>query len=76
MFSQLEGKNKRDFPKAINIDEEDTAETPKRQKVETKGKLVLGTTVDKGKRKMMISGPPFEAKEYTFADSTPIDSSS
>ena len=26
--------------------------------------------------KMKISGPPFEVKNYTFADSTPVDSSS
>ena len=25
---------------------------------------------------MMISAPPFEVKEYTFADRTPVDSSS
>ena len=73
---QLEGKNKRYFPKAMDIDEEGTAETPKRQKVETEGKLLLDTAIDKGKRKIMISGPPFQVKEYTFADSTLGDSSS
>ena len=50
--------------------------TPKREKVETEGQLVLDTAVDKGKRKMTIPGPPFEVKEYTFADSTLVDSSS
>ena len=60
----------------MDIDEEGTVETPKRKKVETKGKLVLDTTVEKCKMKMTISGPPFEIKEYTFADSTPVDSSS
>ena len=74
LSSQSKGKNKRYFPKAMDIDEEDTAETPKRQKVETEGQLVLDTIVDKGKRKMMITGPPFEVKEYTFADSTHVDS--
>ena len=60
----------------MDIDEEDTTETPKMQKVETEGQLVLDTTVDKGKRKMSISSPPFQVKEYTFVDSTPVDSSS
>ena len=60
----------------MDIDEEDTTETPKMQKVETEGQLVLDTTVDKGKMKMTIPGSPFEVKEYTFVDSTPIDSSS
>ena len=60
----------------MDIDEEDTDETPKRQKVETEGQLVLDTVVDKGERKMPISCPPFEIKEYIFVDSTPIDSSS
>ena len=30
LASKLEGKNKRDFSKAMDIDEEGTAETPKR----------------------------------------------
>ena len=60
----------------MDIDEDGTVETPKRKKVETEGQLILDTTVDKGKRKMKILGPPFEVKEYTFADSTPFDSSS
>ena len=58
----------------MDIDEEDTAETPKREKVETEGQLVLDIAVDKVKRKMMIWGSLFKVKEYTFADSTPIDS--
>ena len=74
--SKSEGNNKRDFQEAMDINEEDTDETPKRKKVETEGQLVLDTVVNKGKRKMTISGPPFEVKEYTFADSTPDDSSS
>ena len=60
----------------MDIDEEDTAETPKRNKVETEGQLFLDRAVDKSKRKMTIPGPPFEVKEYTFVDITPIDSSS
>ena len=76
LSSQLEGKNKIDFPEEMDIGEKVTAETPKRKKVETEGQLVLDTIVYKGKRKMKISVPPFEVKEYTFADSTPVDSSS
>ena len=72
----LDKKNKRDFLEAMDINEEDTAETPKRKKVETEGQLLLDTAVDKGKRKMTISGPQFEVKEYTFSYSTPFDSSS
>ena len=60
----------------MDIDEEGTAETPKRKKVETEGQFVLDTVVEQGKRKMTILDPPFEVKEYTFADSTPVDSSS
>ena len=74
--NKSEGNDKRDFPKAMDIDEEGTVETPKRQKVEIEGKLVLDIDVDKGNRKMAISSPPFEVKEYTFAKSTPVDSSS
>ena len=73
---QLEGKNKRDFPEEMDIDEEGTAKNLDRKKVETEGQLVLDTTIYKGKRKMTISGPPFEVKEYTFANSTLVDSSS
>ena len=57
------------------IKEEDTVETPKRQKIETEGQLVLDIAINKGKRKMNISGCAFEVKEYTFAD-TLVNSSS
>ena len=41
----------------MDIEEEDTAETPKSQKIEIEGQLVIDTTIDKGKVKMKISGP-------------------
>ena len=72
---QSEGKNKRDFPKAMDTKEEESAEISKRQKIEIEGQLVLDTAEDKGKGKMKILGPTFEVKEYMFVD-TPIDSSS
>ena len=74
LASQSEGKNKRDFPKEMDTEEEDSVETPKRQKIETEGQLVLDTTEEKGKGNMKILGLVFEVKEYMFVD-TPIDSS-
>ena len=75
LASQSEGKNKRDFPEAMDIKAEDTVETPNRQKIEIEGKLFLDIAINKGKRKMKISGCAFEVKEYKFAD-TLVDSSS
>ena len=37
LSSQSKGKNKRDFPEAMDIDEEDTAKNPKRYRIENEG---------------------------------------
>ena len=59
----------------MDIEEEDSARTPKKQIIESKGQLVQPTEEDRGKKKMKVTGPAFEVKEYAFAD-TPVDSTS
>ena len=59
----------------MDTEDEDTARTPKRQKIEVEGHLVQNTTEDKGNQKEKVIGPVFEVKEYSFAG-TPADSAS
>ena len=54
--------------------EEDSARNPKKQRIEAEGQLVQVTEEERGKKKMKVTGPTFEVKEYAFgntlADST------
>ena len=59
----------------MDTEEEDTSRTPKKKIIEEEGQLVQVTKEDKGKKKMKVTGPSFEVKEYAFAD-TPADSTS
>ena len=53
--------NKRDLSEAMDIDEEDTARTPKKQNIEKAGQQLAHVTKPKGKNKQMkIKGPSFE----------------
>ena len=52
--------NKRDSLEAMDIDEEDTARTPKKQKIENLGKLVQVAKAKVRKRLMKVKGPAFE----------------
>ena len=55
--------------------EEDSARNLKKQRIEAEGQLVQVAEEDRGKKKMKVTGPAFEVKEYAFAD-TPVDSTS
>ena len=59
----------------MDIEEEDTPKTSKKQRSEAEGQLVWVAEEDRGKKKMKVTGPAFEVKEYAFAD-TPVDSTS
>ena len=60
----------------MDTEEEDTARTPKKQKIEKERQLVQVPYI-KGKKKkyMKVKGHAFQAKEYDFAD-TPTNSTS
>ena len=75
LSSCSERTNKRDFSDAMDTKEEDIARTPKKQRIEEEGQLVQVTKEDRGKKKMKVTGPAFEVKEYAFTD-TPSDSTS
>ena len=49
LASHSERTNKREFSGTMDIVEEDTAMTPKRQKIESEGQMVQTKTKDKGK---------------------------
>ena len=59
-LSILSGKgNKRDFPEAMDVDEEETSRMPKKLKTENTGKLIQ-TATNNGKRKIVkVKGPCF-----------------
>ena len=59
----------------MDTEEEDTARTLKKPRIEAEGQLVQTTDEDKGKNKMKVTRPSFEVKEYAFAD-TPVESTS
>ena len=59
----------------MDAEEEDSARTLKKQIIESEGQLVQPTEEDRGKKKMKVTGPAFEVKEYAFAN-TPVDSTS
>ena len=65
--------NKIDFSDSMDTWEDGTTINPKNQIVETKGHLFQNTEEGRGKKKMKVTGPTFEVKEYAFAD-TPVDS--
>ena len=59
-------KNKRDFSDSMDTQEEDTAKTPKKWKIEEIGKLVQVTDVKGENKKMKVKGPAFEVKPMCF----------
>ena len=75
LSSCSERTNKRYFSDVMDTEEEDTARTPKKQRIEEEGQLVQVTKEDRGKKKMKVIGPSFEVNEYAFTD-TPADSTS
>ena len=50
----------------MDIDEEDTTRTPKKQKIEKTGQLVPITKAKGRKKHVKVKGPAFEIQEYTF----------
>ena len=66
-----ERTNKRDLFYAMDTEEEDTTNTPKKNKTEETGKIVQVTN-DKGKKKkhMKVKGPAFEVKDHDFSETS------
>ena len=52
----------------MHVDEEDTARTPKKQKIENLGKLVQVAKAKGRKKPVKFKGPTFEIQEYTFGN--------
>ena len=52
----------------MDIEDEDTAKSQMRHNIETEGQLVQNTTEYKEEQETMTTGPAFEVKEYSFAD--------
>ena len=67
LASVSENCNKRDFSDSMDTEEEDTTNTPKKQKLDDVGKLVQ-VAGGKGKKKQLkVKGPAFEVQEYEFS---------
>ena len=67
LASVSEHSNKRDFSDIMDTEEEDTTNTPKKQKQDDAGKMVQVASEKVKKKKVKVKEPSFEVEEYEFS---------
>ena len=67
MASVSEHSNKRDFSNVMDIEEEDTTNTPKKQNLDDAGQLVHAAGGKGKKKQVKVKFPTFEVQEYEFS---------
>ena len=67
LASLFDRENKREYPEAMDVEEEEMTRTPKKQKIEESDELAQSAKVKRKNKIVKVKGPSFTIQEYTFS---------